>query len=96
MNRPVVTLLLMTLIAVHAQSPTATLIGVIHHPAGLSVVNASVVVRNTNTGTENRTRTSAGGTFTMPNLNAGPYEVTVEKEGFQTLHETGIKLQIQQ
>ena len=40
-----------------AQTPTATLIGVVTDPAGLAIAGADAVVRNTGTGEVQRTRT---------------------------------------
>ncbi len=89
-------LLLIAFACAWAQSPTATLIGVVQDPSGLAVVNAAITVHNADTGIDSRARTGADGTFTMPNLNSGTYHVTIEKEGFQSLRETGIRLQVQQ
>src|SRR5258708_29344514 len=79
-----------------AQTPTATLIGVVSDPSGLPVPDATAVVENTGTGDVQRTKTGGQGTFTVTNLPRGFYEVRIEKPGFRTLHQTRVELLLDQ
>ena len=75
-----------------AQTPTATLIGVVRDPAGLPVPNSQAIILNSSTGDSRRLLSGADGVFTAPSLPRGIYEVRIEKEGFQALRQTGIEL----
>ena len=79
-----------------AQTPTATLVGVVTDPAGAVVAGASVEVRDTATNEVRKTTSGEKGDFTVPNLPAGYYDVTITRDGFRVLHETGLELQLDQ
>src|SRR5260370_22313194 len=65
-------------------------------PTGLAVVAAKVEVRNSVTSEVRKTETDQRGEFTVPNLAPGSYDVTISRDGFRTLHETGPELQLNQ
>ena len=79
-----------------AQNPTATLVGTVRDASAAVVVGASLDIRNTNTDEARKAVTNEKGEFTVPNLIPGPYEVTIAKGGFRTVHETNIELQMDQ
>lgn len=79
-----------------AQNPTATLVGTVDDTSGAVVADAALEIRNTDTGEIRRAVTSGKGEFTIPNLAPGPYEVTISKDGFRTVRETNIELQMEQ
>ncbi len=68
---------------VHAQSTLATLTGSVIDASAAVAPGASVVASNLATGTERQAVTDAGGTFQIPNLDAGRYLLTVRLQGFQ-------------
>ncbi len=70
--------------------------GSVADAAGAVVPNASVLVRNQNTGTERRLRTDGSGQFSAPSIPVGTYTVTVQSAGFAPLERTGIALAIGQ
>ena len=78
-----------------AQNPTATLVGTVLDPAGAAVAGAKVEVRNAGTTKPGRP-SDLKGEFTVPNLAPGIYEVSVAKDGFRNLRETGLELQLDQ
>ena len=88
--------LLLAPCALHAQQDTATLTGDVRDETGAGVPQASVVVTSVATNIPLRTETSARGSYTLPGLKPGPYQVTVEKQGFQKTVRSGITLQVNQ
>lgn len=79
-----------------AQSTSASLAGTISDPTGAVIPSASVTIENTGTGLTRTAESSASGTFLFPSLPVGPYQLTVEKDGFQTYVQKGIVLSVNQ
>jgi hypothetical protein len=67
-----------------AQVSGATLNGLITDAQGGAVVGAKVSAKNSGTGIATETETNEAGAYTIPNLAAGDYEVTVTVTGFKT------------
>jgi hypothetical protein len=65
-----------------AQTYRGTIRGVIQDPTGAMIPGASVVAKNTATGETRRATTGGDGTYLIPELSAGRYELTVEARGF--------------
>ncbi len=65
-----------------AQSTSATLTGVITDGSGGVLPGASVSVTNVASGADRTATTDAGGTFQVPNVEAGRYQVVVSLSGF--------------
>ena len=82
--------------AARAQEFRATISGTVADPTGAVVPGAAIEVRETSTGTVNRTVSDAAGQYVMPFLLPGNYSITVTAKGFQTLKRTGIVLQTQE
>src|SRR5215471_6036387 len=70
-----------------------TITGVISNPGGAVVPNAPVEVKNTATGVIATAATSATGNFTLNELPAGTYEISVAVAGFKKSVRTGITVQ---
>ena len=70
--------------------------GSVADSAGAVVPNASVLVRNQNTGTERRLLTDEAGRFAAPSIPVGTYSITVQSAGFAPLERTGIELSVGQ
>ncbi len=68
--------------------------GLITDPSGAVVPNASVTAKQTNTGFVRTTVTDASGTYVLPNLPVGPYNLEVQAGGFQAYVQTGIVLEV--
>ncbi len=79
-----------------AQGTSAELVGVIRDASGASIPGATVDARNLATNAVRRGVSNAAGGFSVLELNPGVYDVTVEKDGFQTLRQTGLELQVNQ
>jgi outer membrane receptor protein involved in Fe transport len=79
-----------------AQTPTATLTGVVTDTAGAVMPNVTMLVRNVDTGLDRTFVTNETGDYTIPNLAPGNYELRAEAPGFRPYHETGLTLQLEQ
>jgi outer membrane receptor protein involved in Fe transport len=79
-----------------AQNPTATLVGITTDPSGAVVVGAMVEIRNVATNGLRKAQSDAKGEFIVPNLAPGYYDITVAKDGFRTLRQTNLELQLDQ
>src|SRR6266852_1662671 len=67
-----------------AQSDRGTITGTVSDPSGAAVVGAKVSAVNTNTGASHETTTTSEGSYTLPELSATPYKISVEAPGFKT------------
>ena len=76
--------LLASVVVTFAQ--TATIGGTVTDSAGLVVTGAEVNAKNLATAEKHTVTTSGTGTFSIPSLPVGKYEVTVTKQGFKTFH----------
>ncbi|WP_433983885.1 TonB-dependent receptor [Tunturiibacter empetritectus] len=65
-----------------AQVSTGTIAGNVNDGTGAAAVGATVTVTNTATGIVTRTATGSNGFYSVPNLQTGPYTVTVLAAGF--------------
>ena len=78
-----------------AQEFRGTISGSVTDPSGAVVTGAAVVVRETQTGTVNRTRSDNAGQYVVPFLLPGEYSITVTATGFETVTRGGIALESQ-
>src|SRR5260370_6589820 len=75
-----------------AQRVDGTLRGTVVDESGAVVPDAKVTATNPETGVAQVTTTTSSGTYIFPNLLAGTYAVTVEKNGFQKYEPQGVQL----
>src|ERR1039458_8069268 len=68
--------------------------GIVTDPRGSRVVGAKVTITNAGMGTQNSTVTAGVGEYTIPELPAGIYSVTVVAPGFSTLVRNGITVSV--
>src|ERR1035441_4901060 len=83
----VVLLLLSLLLAatfVSAQTFRGSILGTVSDTSGAVLPGAAVKVKNTGTGLERTSQTTAEGNYTISELPIGTYSVTVSQAGFQT------------
>src|SRR5215472_5480261 len=69
--------------AILAQSDRGTITGTIIDPTGAVVASAPVEIRNVETGAVYQAGTSATGNYTLAQLPAGQYELSVTVPGFK-------------
>jgi len=74
------------------QAVTATLLGTVTDSTGATVANAKVTATAAGTGALHLSVTNESGNFTFPDLQPGPYSVTVEAKGFKKATQENIDL----
>src|SRR5262245_6176387 len=79
-----------------AQTPTDTVTGQVRDASGAAIPRVRVSARNVQTNIEREAVTSENGDYTIPLLNIGEYQVSVEKQGFKKAVQTGLILQVDQ
>jgi Carboxypeptidase regulatory-like domain len=75
-----------------AQSTAATLNGSVTDTAGAVIPDAQVVITNQATSQAVQARSSSDGTYSVPGLTSGTYDLSVSKAGFSTLNQKNIFL----
>src|SRR5215467_14860638 len=87
---------LIVMIPLSLLAQTAELSGYIRDPHAAGVPNATVELRNEDTGAVSRATTNADGIYVLPSLVPGTYDATVQATGFRTSTRDGIVLHIEQ
>ena len=75
---------------------TGSIAGTVTDATGAVIPGANVTARNTATNEAHSTTSGASGSYSLPNLSVGPYEITVKKEGFKVFHLPSIELTVAQ
>jgi hypothetical protein len=89
-------LLLLLPILLLAQSDTASLTGQVTDPSGAAVVGAKITLQNHSTGSRRVAVSDILGAYRFSLLVPGPYEITVEAEGFMQYRDNQVVLQVAQ
>jgi len=79
-----------------AQVSSSGINGVVSDPSGAAVKNAKVIITSTGTAFSRSEVTDASGNFSIPDLNVGTYNLTVEAPGFMQTLVPDIKLYVGQ
>jgi hypothetical protein len=80
----------------YGQTATAAITGRVTDASGAVVVGAALAVTSTETGVTRETLSNDTGSYTVPLLNPGNYQIKVIKEGFRPVTRTGIELHVDQ
>jgi hypothetical protein len=75
---------------------TAQITGRISDQGGAVIQSARVTVTNEGNGFKRETYSNDEGYFTVPSLLPGSYQVSIQKEGFKPILQTGLVLQVEQ
>src|ERR1700680_2006702 len=79
-----------------AQIVGATVSGTLVDSSGAVTPGVSISIKNVATGVTTNTATNGGGFYTIPNLQAGDYELTASAPGFSTQVRSGLTLTVGQ
>lgn len=77
-----------------AQSATATLSGAVADQQGATVPGVSITLTNVDTGLEREATTNEAGSFTIPLLPPGKYNLTAQRDGFAPFEVRNIVLNV--
>jgi len=83
-------------VPVSAQVVGATISGTVTDPSGSKMPGVQISISNVGTGIATTTVTKAEGSFNVPNLQPGNYEVSASAQGFSTLVRKGLTLTVGQ
>ena len=89
-------LIALTLLTIPLLAQTAELSGLITDPSGLAVPRARVVVQSAKTAAARTVFSNQQGVYSVPALLPGPYDITVEANGFKTIHQNGVVVEVDQ
>jgi Carboxypeptidase regulatory-like domain/TonB dependent receptor-like, beta-barrel len=73
---------------------TSQIRGTIQDPSGAAVAGAELKATNTATGAVRTATTGPNGSYSLPDLSPGTYDISVTKEGFSKYTQTGLVLQV--
>ncbi len=95
-SRPLKALALLALscIFLWSQDFRATILGQVSDASGAAVPNATVKATNIGTGDTVEVKTNSAGTYTIPYLQPGNYNVEISAEGFRTIRRENIILRV--
>lgn len=74
----------------------ATLTGRVTDSSGAVIPQAKVTAFATSTGISTSTETTSEGYYTLPSLSPGAYDITITKQGFSNVKQSGLELAVQQ
>lgn len=77
-------LMLACVTPVFAQSDRGTITGTVTDPSGAVVANAKITATSLDSGEVREVTTSDEGNYTLPELKAGPWKISVEAQGFKS------------
>jgi hypothetical protein len=83
-----------TTFAAFAQSDRGTITGTISDPAGAVIASAAIEARNVATGSVSQVASSATGNYTIAQLPAGTYQLTITVQGFKKFVRTGLVVEV--
>ncbi|HEV8129756.1 MAG TPA: carboxypeptidase-like regulatory domain-containing protein, partial [Acidobacteriota bacterium] len=90
----VVILFFITSAVTLAQEVTGTIDGLVKDPSGAAIPGAEVTAVHIATGTARKTVSGEDGSYTLPALPIGTYQISAELPGFKKTVQTGLELHI--
>jgi hypothetical protein len=78
----------------HAQTVSGTIVGIIKDQQGAAVAGAEVSSRSVETGAIRKTTANNDGTYRIPSVPAGVYEVTATASGFKSEVRSGVAVTV--
>src|SRR5258708_7412352 len=83
-----------TIASLQAQTYQGRILGSVTDQTGAVVSGAKVTITNPATGVSRTLTTGAAGEYIAPNLEPGPYAITVEASSFKKAQRTGLTLEV--
>ncbi len=80
----------------NAQTTTGSINGTVVDPSGSSIGGVQIEVTNRGTGAQRKAVTADSGSYTVPQLPPGVYDISVKKDGFATEDRSGVQLLVNQ
>lgn len=87
---------LILLLVCTAGAQTASINGTVTDASGAIVAHATVTATNASTNIARSTETGSAGVYSLTDLVAGPYELTIEKSGFRLVRFAALTLTVDQ
>src|ERR1022692_4231381 len=87
---------LLVLVCSAALAQSGSIAGTVTDSTGAVVQGADIIARNVGSNTVRSTTSNGAGTYSLPDLVAGTYEITVTKQSFKTFHVTKVELTVAQ
>jgi len=78
----------------NAQVLYGSIVGTVEDPTGAVVPGATITLTNPSTGATREIKADDQGRYSVPNLQAGTYDLKVASQGFRTLTRTGVEITI--
>jgi hypothetical protein len=94
MFRPIVAGLFVTALAAAQSTGAATMSGAVTDAMGAVIPGAQITITNTESGFVFNSVTTNEGTWYIPNLNPGAYQLKIEAQGFKSYVQSGIVLRV--
>ncbi len=82
--------------AVLSFAQSGSIAGTVSDASGAVVPGAEITVKNTSTNESHKTTSGATGTYSVPELQIGTYEITVKKDGFKLFRVPSVQLTVAQ
>ena len=79
-----------------AQTSSSQLTGILTDPAKALIAGAQVTLTNVGTGAARSTTSNSDGNYTLVLLEPGTYKLRIQKSGFETIVQEGLKLDVAQ
>ena len=76
-----------------AQSDRGTITGTVTDSTGAAIIGVSVTATHAGTGATSKTTSGANGSYTIPLLPVGTYQVSAEHPGFKKYVGTGVAVE---
>jgi hypothetical protein len=92
---PLLLLILCVTTTINAQTPAATISGVVVDPSGKVVPKAEILIFNEATGIRYPNTTNDAGIYAVSILPPGQYRIQVSRDGFKTIVKPGVILNVQ-
>ncbi len=92
--RLILVFVVLAMASLSAQTFRGTILGTVTDPTGAVVAGAQVKVHSASTGLDRTAVTSADGSYSVPELPIGSYDVTVTQAGFQTYVAKGVAVDV--